>query len=74
MGETPEVDRSRIIRKFERMMGHSHEELMEIGRRPRKTIPSESDGEIIGTFTYNPKTGKETYTPTEKYNSDNNSK
>lgn len=28
----------------------------------------------IGTFAYNPKTGEETYVPTKKYNSDNNSK
>jgi hypothetical protein len=62
-------DISQVIMKFERLMGHSHEELMEIGRQKRISVPSESDGEIIGAFTYNPQTGEETYTPAEKYNS-----
>jgi len=66
MGETPEVNQSRIIRKFERMMGHSHEELMEIGRHPRRIIPSKSDGEIIGYFTYDFENKTETYTSINK--------
>lgn len=60
-------DRLRISMKFERMMGHSHEELMEIGRQNRTEIPSESPGKIIGTFKYNLETGEETYTPTKEY-------
>jgi hypothetical protein len=61
MGES-----SRIIRKFERMMGRSYEEQMERVRNPRP-IQSDSPGEIIGKFTYNFETGKEKFTPTLNY-------
>lgn len=65
-------DRLRISMKFERLMGHSHEELMEIGRQKRQQISS-NPGKVIGTFTYNSETGEETYTPAKKYKEETNS-
>lgn len=62
MGET-----SRIIQKFERMMGHSHEELMELGRHPRQQIQP-NPRKIIGHFTYDFDKKTETFTPAEDYN------
>lgn len=60
-------DIHKIIRKFERFMGHSDEGLMELGSRSRRTNPSKSDGEIIGHFTYDFEKQTETFTPTLKY-------
>ncbi len=59
-------DTGRVIRKFERMMGHSHEELMEMGRQPRHQIQP-NPGKIIGHFTYDFENKTETFTPTLKY-------
>jgi hypothetical protein len=59
-------DMSRIIRKFERFMEHSHEELMEIGRKPRRVI-SDPPGKLIGHFTYNFENKTEKFTPTLEY-------
>lgn len=61
-------EESRIIRKFERMMGHSHEELMEIGRQPRQApMLNEKNSKIIGYFTYDHNNKKIKYTPTKEY-------
>lgn len=68
-------DISRIIMKFERMMGHSHEELMEIGRHPtQRQILNEENSKTIGYFTYDHNNKKIKYTPVKKYNSKANSK
>jgi hypothetical protein len=59
-------DISNTIMKFERLMGHSHDELMEIGRQPKRQVQP-NPGEIIATRMYNPTTGEETFTSTENY-------
>ena len=51
---------------FERMLGKSHDELMEIGNRPRQTQIIKP-GKIIGHFTYDFDKETEKFTPTLKY-------
>ena len=59
-------DISRITRKFERMMGHTHDELMEIGRYPTPRMdPSEM--KTIAHITYDFENKKIKYTPNLKY-------
>ena len=66
-------DISRITMKFERLMGHSHDELMEMGRHPTPRMdPSEM--KTIGYVTYNSKTGQYEYTPKRKYSKKTNTK
>ena len=68
-------DISRITRKFERMMGHTHDELMEIGRHPHQApILNEKNSKTIGYFTYDHNNKKIKYTPVEDYKKDTNSK
>lgn len=63
------------LMKFERLMGHTHEELMEIGRQPHQApILNEKNSKTIGYYTINPKTGKIKYTLTKEYKKDINSK
>jgi len=61
-------DRLRISMKFERLIGHSHDELMEIGRNHRQApILNEDNSKIIGYFKYDHKNKKIKYTPTKEY-------
>jgi hypothetical protein len=67
-------DITHIIMKFERLMGHSHDELMEIGRQPHQApILNEKNSKTIGYFTYDHNNKKIKYTPTKKYTKDANS-
>ena len=59
-------EQSRIIRKFERMMGHSHDELMEIGRQKRQQISS-NPGKVIGHFEYDFDKKTEKFIPAKDY-------
>ncbi|MGY4884532.1 MAG: hypothetical protein ACP5NZ_03055 [Nanobdellota archaeon] len=67
-------DRLRISMKFERMMGHTHEELMEIGRHPDEApILNKNNSKTIGYFTYDHNNKKITYTPAKEYKEKTNS-
>ena len=66
-------DRLRISMKFERLMAHSHEELMEIGRQPRQApMLNEKNSKVIGYFTYDHNNKKIKYTPSEEYKKETN--
>ena len=56
-----------VIRKFERMMGATHDELMEIGRHPQKKILNEKNSKKIGYFKHNSKGQIERFVYTPKY-------
>jgi len=56
-----------VIRKFERMMGATHDELMELGRHPHKKILNEKNSKTIGHFKYDFKNQTEKFVYTPKY-------
>jgi hypothetical protein len=67
-------DITRILRKFERLMGHSHDELMEMGRHSHQApILNEKNSKIIGYFTYDHNNKKIKYTPSKEYKEKTNS-
>jgi len=62
MGETPEVNRSRIIRKFERFM----ESVRSDNNKRNMADNLKEEPKVIGYFTYDFENKTETYTSTNK--------
>jgi len=60
-------DRLKASRRFETMMGKTHDELMELGRQPQQQILNKKNSKILGHFKYNFKTQTEKFVYAPRY-------
>jgi len=60
-------DRLKASRRFETMMGKTHDELMELGRQPQQQILNKKNSKILGHFKYDSKTQTEKFIYTPRY-------